>query len=74
MILSSGIEGSNCREGNVVASKISAKVVLKGVLGLPIDVDSIPFNDGPRDPLETVVEASDIIQQSRNLRVEPATS
>ena len=36
-----GVHGV-CRAGNQVCSKIGALIILKGILGLHIDVDQIP--------------------------------
>lgn len=60
MTFSTGIEGANCRSGNLVFSKLGAQWVLRSVLDLPIDEDVVPDAD-PEDIVdeghETVVEA-----------------
>ena len=42
-----GIHSSYCKEQNLVSSKVGACIVLKGVLGLPIDEDLIEQSDLP---------------------------
>ncbi|CAK7220956.1 ATP-dependent 3'-5' DNA helicase [Sporothrix curviconia] len=53
------IASPNCREANTVMSKVGAVVVLRSLLGLPIDEESLPM--GPEEGLppgpETVVLA-----------------
>lgn len=45
-----GIRSAYCKEGNVVSSKLGAQIVIRGILGLPIDMDSIP------DPPESLAD------------------
>ncbi|GLB35145.1 putative DNA replication factor CDT1 like [Lyophyllum shimeji] len=49
--------GPACRENNVVCSKLGAQLVLKAMLALRIDEQSISFQGDDRHELETVVEA-----------------
>ena len=51
-----GIISSYCKENNEVASKLGAQVLLRGVLGLPIDIDAIPEQEDGIFTV-TVVEA-----------------
>ena len=56
-----GIRSAYCKEGNVVSSKLGAQIVIRGILGLPIDMDSIP--DPPEslvDPPQSIIEARPI--------------
>ncbi|KAG9006140.1 hypothetical protein FRB94_000965, partial [Tulasnella sp. JGI-2019a] len=56
------IEDSECKEGNLVASKTGAKLVLRAILDLPIDENAIPDVD-PRlagAVLETIMEATGV--------------
>ncbi|EJD53252.1 DEAD/H helicase [Auricularia subglabra TFB-10046 SS5] len=52
------IYSPGCKEQNEVASKLGAQLILRGLLGLPIELDSIPEQDHafPR----TIVEASSV--------------
>ncbi|KDQ60612.1 hypothetical protein JAAARDRAFT_555490 [Jaapia argillacea MUCL 33604] len=52
------VNSPSCREGNVVSSKLGAFVVLKSLLGLPIDPDSIPEQyEEPLQGYQTIIEA-----------------
>ncbi|KIO18194.1 hypothetical protein M407DRAFT_32131 [Tulasnella calospora MUT 4182] len=56
------IEAANCRSGYLVTNKLGAKLVLRGILDLPIDEDEIPDPD-PEVAFnmpETVVEATNV--------------
>ncbi|OCH95579.1 P-loop containing nucleoside triphosphate hydrolase protein [Obba rivulosa] len=53
----SGIDSPTCRSDNLVASKTGALIVLKAILGRPIDVDLIPEYPPDVQTFETVVEA-----------------
>ncbi|KAG9046660.1 hypothetical protein FS837_003907 [Tulasnella sp. UAMH 9824] len=56
------IEAANCRSGYLVTNKLGAKLVLRGILDLPIDEDAIPDPD-PEVAFnmpETVVEATGV--------------
>ncbi|KAI9774566.1 MAG: hypothetical protein M1840_002815 [Geoglossum simile] len=51
-----------CKEANVVMSKAGSGVILKSLLGLPIDVDALPWGADETVPagIETVVEAEEV--------------
>jgi DEAD/DEAH box helicase domain-containing protein len=51
----SGIQLASCKEGNEIASKLGAKIILRGVLGRPVSLDDLP----DMEPLEneTIVPA-----------------
>jgi len=51
-----------CREANVVMSKAGAEVILKALLGMEIDVDSLPMGDEEAIPagIETVIIAEEV--------------
>lgn len=51
------IHSAACRKGNEVSSKIGAVIILRSLLGLEIDENSIPFQLDGRAKFETVVEA-----------------
>jgi DEAD/DEAH box helicase domain-containing protein len=46
-----------------VSSKLGAQIIIRGILGLPIDVDAIPDPDSECDGIqlpETIVEADPV--------------
>ncbi|KAH8117220.1 DEAD/H helicase [Phellopilus nigrolimitatus] len=50
------IRSPYCKEGNVVSSKIGAQIVIRGILGLPIDVQAIP-DANVQIGAESIIEA-----------------
>ena len=54
-----GVQSPACKEGNVVCPKIGALLVLQTILGLKIDLSSIPLQSGWAE-WETIVEASPV--------------
>ncbi|KAI5124321.1 hypothetical protein M0805_008928 [Coniferiporia weirii] len=52
------IRSSYCKEGNIVSSKIGAQIVIRGILGLPIDIDAIP--DAAQIGADSIVEAEPV--------------
>ncbi|KAI8998791.1 DEAD/H helicase [Trametes punicea] len=66
------VDSPSCKEGNVVASKAGALIVLKSLLARPIDVDLLQLQPG--DSLEvydTVVEATSV-RTAEGVEVESA--
>lgn len=57
--METGVHSPLCKEGNKVSSKLGAQLILRGILGLEIDVDSIPMQDVEQD-WSTVVEATSV--------------
>ena len=56
-----GIQSPYCKEGNVVSSKLGAQIIIRGLLGLPIDLDSIPDPDVQAEIYpDTIVEAEHV--------------
>ncbi|KAG2061268.1 DEAD H helicase [Suillus hirtellus] len=64
------IHSATCSEGNVVASKMGALLILKALLNLDIDADSVATQFGSQDS-ETIVEAT-YIRPLDGVQVEPA--
>ncbi|KAG2115190.1 DEAD H helicase [Suillus discolor] len=64
------IHSATCSEGNVVASKMGALLILKALLNLDIDADSVATQFGSQGP-ETIVEAT-YIRPLDGVQVEPA--
>jgi DEAD/DEAH box helicase domain-containing protein len=63
-----GVDSPACKDGNDVSSKTGAQVILRGVLGLAIDLRAIPDVDPDSIP-ETVVEA-EAVWGAEGVRVE----
>jgi DEAD/DEAH box helicase domain-containing protein len=57
--METGVQSPLCKVGNQVSSKLGARLILRGILGLEIDVDGIPMQDGGFD-WNTVVEATSV--------------
>ncbi|KAG8745683.1 hypothetical protein FRC10_007380 [Ceratobasidium sp. 414] len=53
------IRGMKCAEGNIVCSKIGASLILKSLLDIEIDPDTVP-NFGASDIPDTIVEAESV--------------
>lgn len=69
-----GVDSPACKEGNVVSSKTGALIVLKALLGRPIDVDLLqhePENTAYTPVHDTVVEAASV-RAAEGVEVEPA--
>lgn len=54
-----GVRGMKCSEWNLVSSKIGASLVLKSLLDIKIDSDTVP-NFGELDLPETIVVAETV--------------
>ncbi|KAI0637127.1 DEAD/H helicase [Trametes polyzona] len=66
------VDSPSCKEGNVVASKTGALIVLKALLGRPIDVDLLKHEPGDAPEVhDTIVEASNV-RAAEGVEVEPA--
>ena len=55
-----GVQSAVCKEGNEVSSKIGAQIILRAILGLEIDADSIPVQTERLNTFRTIVEASNV--------------
>lgn len=53
----SGIHSATCREENKVSSKLGALLVLRGLLNLEINPESIPKRMDEETGFDTIVEA-----------------
>lgn len=51
-----GIHSGSCREKNEVTSKLGALIVLKGLLGIEVDPDTIPIQTDELVGHDTIVE------------------
>ncbi|KAH9854069.1 DEAD/H helicase [Lenzites betulinus] len=66
------VDSPSCKEGNVVASKQGALIVLKALLGRPIDVDLLHHEPEDAAPVhDTVIEAASV-RAAEGVEVEPA--
>ncbi|KAL5490199.1 HRQ1 [Sanghuangporus weigelae] len=52
------IRSAFCKEQNIVSSKIGSQIVIRGILGLPINVEAIPV--GESNGVDSIVEAQPI--------------
>ncbi|EJD05721.1 DEAD/H helicase [Fomitiporia mediterranea MF3/22] len=52
------IRSAFCREHNLVYSRIGAQIVIRGILGLPIDVQAIP--EGTSDGVDSIIQADPV--------------
>jgi DEAD/DEAH box helicase domain-containing protein len=57
--METGVQSPLCKVGSRVSSKLGARLILRGILGLEIDVDAIPMQNGGFD-WSTVVEATSV--------------
>lgn len=55
-----GVISSNCKENNLVISKPGALIILKAILGKPIDRDLLIPSDNDALTHETVVPATPV--------------
>ncbi|KAI0664969.1 P-loop containing nucleoside triphosphate hydrolase protein [Cubamyces menziesii] len=66
------VDSPSCKEGNVVASKAGALIVLKALLGRPIDVELLQHEPSDEvDMFDTVVEATSV-RAAEGVEVESA--
>ncbi|KAG9101110.1 hypothetical protein FRC06_003338 [Ceratobasidium sp. 370] len=53
------VRGMKCAEGNIVCSKVGASLILKSLLDIEIDPDTVP-NFGASDVPDTIIEAESV--------------
>lgn len=69
-----GVESTFCKEKNQVASKLGALLIMKDLLNLPIDADSIPQQgdyEGTDEAHQTIV-AAEFVRPVEDVEVESA--
>jgi DEAD/DEAH box helicase domain-containing protein len=59
-----GITSPVCSEGNIVTSKIGAAIILKSILNMEIDIDSLPDGGEHGTQIETVVPVKERVRES----------
>ena len=64
-----GIHSATCREENKVSSKVGALLILRGILDLEINVESIPERVDEKTGFDTIVEA-DYVRAVNGVEVE----
>lgn len=67
-----GVQSTTCREANQVSSKIGGGIIIKSILGLSVDPDTIPYQNGRQQQIQvpdTIVEAQ-IVYGRGNIEVE----
>ena len=62
-----GITSPVCSEGNIVTSKIGAAIILKSILNIAIDVDSLPDGGEKGIGLETVVPVNETVKEAEEV-------
>ncbi|EMD38568.1 hypothetical protein CERSUDRAFT_82843 [Gelatoporia subvermispora B] len=65
------IDSPTCKSDNLVTSKVGALIVLKAMLGRPIDIDLIPEYPLDAQTFETVVEAP-VVRAVEGVQIEAA--
>ncbi|KAH9951273.1 DEAD/H helicase [Amylocystis lapponica] len=65
------VDSPSCKEGNLVSSKAGALIILKALLGRPIDVDLIP-EQPPSNTVHDTVVAATSVKATEGVRVEAA--
>jgi len=66
----SGVQSNGCREANEVSSKLGGGIVVKGILGLPIDPGTVPHQGERQIEIpDTIVEAQTVYARG-NVEVE----
>ena len=64
-----GVHSAACKEANEVASKLGATIILRGLAGLSVNRENVPYNaDGTF--YNTIVEAPPVQTAEPNLQVE----
>ncbi|TFY60627.1 hypothetical protein EVJ58_g5017 [Rhodofomes roseus] len=66
------IDSPTCKEGNLVSSKTGALVVLKAILGRPIDVDLIPEYPEPIAATQDTIIPAVTVRAAEDIEVEKA--
>lgn len=66
------IDSLSCKEGNLVSSKTGALIVLKAILGHPIDVDLIPEYPPEISNLPSTVVQAPAVRTAPGVEVEEA--
>ena len=65
-----GVISPACRENNLVSSKRGALVIIKALLGRPIDIDLLT---GPEEPeIHETVVAAEPVKATQGVQVEQA--
>lgn len=66
-----GIHSTTCKQGNEVSNKLGCHLILRSILGMDIDPDSIPDQDEMFEVYNTIVEAEQV-RAVDGVEVEPA--
>ncbi len=53
-----GVHSATCKESNVVSSKLGARLVLRGLLNIPMEIDAIPVDD--KGSTNTIIDANPV--------------
>ena len=63
----SGISSPICSEGNIVASKIGAGIILKTLLNIDIDLEMLPDGDEKGISIETIVPVNEPVKEAAEI-------
>lgn len=55
-----GVQSATCRESNQVSSKTGGGIIIRGILGLPIDPNTVPYQEQQIQVPDTIVEAQTV--------------
>jgi len=70
LISTVGIDGPYCKEGNEVSSKVGAQVIIRGLLGMPVNLDALPPAQYEYDPeMDTITEAA-VVPTAEHVAIE----
>lgn len=67
-LMSLGIISPVCSEGNIVASKIGAAIILKSLLNIELDVDRLPDGEERGIGIETVIPVSEQVKEADEVK------
>ena len=65
-----GVLTPYCKENNKVASKLGAQIILRSILGLPIDVDAIPSTEDSQPHAQNTIVEADPVRVVEGVEIE----
>ena len=63
-----GITSPVCSEGNIVTSKIGAAIILKSLLNIELNVDSLPDGEERGIGIETVIPVNEKVKEADEVK------
>lgn len=70
LIRTKGIDGPYCKEGNEVSSKVGAQVIIRGLLGMPVNIDALPAIQHTYDPEMDTIAHAVVVPNAENVLIE----